>query len=127
MLLLLSIDSAQLYQNKASDCWIAIWIILDHVPDIRYKKKAVLSNLVIPGPNKPKNIDSFIFPALHHLVVLQNDGLQIWDAARDRVFMSRPFFAIGTADGPGMTYLNGLVGHQGAYCCLLYCPVKGHC
>jgi hypothetical protein len=30
-----------------------------------------------------------------------------------------------TADGPGMTTLNGLVGHHGVYGCRLYCPLKG--
>ncbi|KAJ7820012.1 hypothetical protein B0H14DRAFT_3876438 [Mycena olivaceomarginata] len=38
MLLLFSIDSAQLYAHKASDCWIYIWVILDLRPRLRYKK-----------------------------------------------------------------------------------------
>jgi hypothetical protein len=42
MVLLLSIDGAQLYQSKHSDCWIYIWVILDHAPDMRYKKKYIL-------------------------------------------------------------------------------------
>ncbi|KAJ7145443.1 hypothetical protein C8R43DRAFT_890594 [Mycena crocata] len=32
-----------------------------------------------------------------------------------------------TADGPGMTLLNGLVGHHGVFGCRLYCPLKGRC
>ncbi|KAL6301893.1 hypothetical protein BKA93DRAFT_737896 [Sparassis latifolia] len=31
-----------------------------------------------------------------------------------------------TADGPGMTHLNGLVGHQGAQGCHLYCLLTEH-
>ena len=38
---------------------------------------------------------------------------------------SYPYLLLATADGPGMTYLNGLVGHMGAYGCRLYCPTKG--
>ena len=49
----------------------------------------------------------------------------IWDASGDRVFRSFPYLLLATADGPGMTYLNGLVGHSGAYGCRLYCPTKG--
>ena len=30
------------------------------------------------------------------------------------------------ADGPGMTYLNGLVGHTGGVGCRLHCDVPGH-
>jgi hypothetical protein len=125
MVLMLSIDGAQLYAKKQSDCWISIWIILDHAPDARYMKKHVVPGTFIPGPNKPKNVDSFLYPSLHHLAALQKEGLKIWDAQEDRVFTSYPYLALATADGPGMTYLNGLVGHQGAFGCRLYCPMKG--
>jgi hypothetical protein len=30
VVLMFSIDGAQLYRNKASDCWIYIWVIMDH-------------------------------------------------------------------------------------------------
>jgi hypothetical protein len=126
MVLLMSIDGAQLYQSKQSDCWIYIWVILDLVPDVRYKKRHVFPGGFIPGPNKPKNVDSFIFPGLHHVAALMKEGLGIWDAAQDVVFLSHPFLHLGTADGPGMTYLNGLTGHSGAFGCHLYCAVKGH-
>ncbi|KAH7917471.1 hypothetical protein BV22DRAFT_989347, partial [Leucogyrophana mollusca] len=77
--LMLSMDGAQLYQNKQSDCWIYIWILLDLSPDLRYKKKYILPGGFIPGPNKPKNVDSFLFPGLHHLAALQREGLRVWD------------------------------------------------
>jgi hypothetical protein len=125
MVLMLSIDGAQLYRNKASECWIYIWVILDHAPEVRYKKQHILPGGFIPGPNKPKNTDSFIFPGLYHVASLQNEGLQIWDANIDRLFISHPFFALATADGPGMACLNGLVGHHGRVHCRLYCPLVG--
>jgi hypothetical protein len=125
IVLMLSIDGAQLYAHKASDCWIYIWIIMDFSPDERYKKAHVLPGGFIPGPNKPKNMDSFLFPGLHHLCVLQKEGLVIWDAFKDRIFNSNPFLGLDTADGPGMVYLDGFVGHHGKYQCRLYCPVPG--
>lgn len=70
MVLVLSIDGAQLYRNKVSECWIYIWIILDHAPEVQYKKRHVLPGGIIPGPNKPKNLDSFLFPGLYHLTAL---------------------------------------------------------
>jgi hypothetical protein len=79
IVLMLSIDGAQLYQSKQSDCWIYIWVLLDLAPDLRYKKKYVLPGGFIPGPNKPKNLDSFVYTGLHHLSALQKDGLHIWD------------------------------------------------
>lgn len=125
MILMLSLDGAQLYAHKISDCWIYIWVIFDHAPDLRYKQRQVLPGGFIPGPNKPKIVDSFLFPGLHHLSALQQECLCIWDALWDMVFISKPFFALGTADGPGMIYLNGLVGYHGKSGCHLYCSVVG--
>jgi len=62
MVLMLSIDGAQLYQSKQSDCWIYIWVILDLVPDLRYKKRHIFPGGFFPRPNKPGNIESFLFP-----------------------------------------------------------------
>ena len=122
---MLSVDGAQLYAHKMSDCWICIWIIFDHSPDMRYKKGQVLPAVIIPGPNKPKNMDSVLFSTLYHFSALQHEGLPIWDAWRNQLFVTKPFLALATADGPGMAYLNGLVGHHGKLGCRLYCSLEG--
>jgi len=123
--LMLSIDGAQLYESKQSDCWIYIWVLFDHAPEERYQKKYVLPGGIIPGPKKPKNLDSFIFPGLHHLHAIQTEGLVIWDGAQKRQFLSHPFLFVATADGPGMAFLTGLVGHSGRMGCRLYCGLQG--
>jgi hypothetical protein len=125
MVLMFSIDGAQLYEKKASDCWIYIWILVDHSPDRRYKKRHILPGGFIPGPKKPKNLDSFIFVGLHHLSALQAEGLRIWDAARNRLFTSYLFLILGCADSPAMALLSGLVGHHGKNGCRLSCPLTG--
>ncbi|KAK1216301.1 hypothetical protein PQX77_021077 [Marasmius sp. AFHP31] len=125
MVLVLSIDGAQLYRNKASDCWIYIWVIYDYSPELRYKKKHVLPGGFIPGPNKPKHLDSFIFSALYHVSALQWEGLRIWDAHLMNNLVINPFFALATADGPGMASLSGCVGHHGKVHCRFYCPLRG--
>jgi len=55
MVLLLSINGAQLYQSKHYDCWTYIWVILDHAPNMFYKKKYILPGSFIGGPNNPKH------------------------------------------------------------------------
>ena len=32
--LMLSIDGAQLFESKQSDCWLYIWVLLDLAPDL---------------------------------------------------------------------------------------------
>jgi hypothetical protein len=126
IVLMLSIDGAQLYESKESDCWIYIWIIINLSPDLRYKKKYILPGGIILGPKKPKFIESFLFPGLHHVVGLQKEGLKIWDASKDRAFSSDLFFAFGTADGPGLLSLSSMVGHTGKNGCRMYCGLRGH-
>ncbi|KZT24807.1 hypothetical protein NEOLEDRAFT_1093646 [Neolentinus lepideus HHB14362 ss-1] len=110
MVLMLSTDGAQLYKSKISDFWVYIWIVIDHSPDRRYKKKHVLPGSFIPGPNKPKMLDSFLFTGLHHVAALQKEGLPIWDAETRTVFICFLFLLLALADAPGMASINGLVG-----------------
>lgn len=102
-------DGAQLYAHKASDCWIYIWVIMDLSPDERYKKRHVIPGGFIPGPNKPKNIDSFLFPGLHHLSALQREGLSIWDAYENRYFVCNLYIGLNTAGSISLNwYINNL-------------------
>ncbi|KAG2059589.1 hypothetical protein BDR06DRAFT_979763 [Suillus hirtellus] len=110
-----------LYESKQLDCWIYIWVLFDHSPDKHYQKKYVLPGGIIHGSKKPKNLDSFIFPRLHHLCAIQAESLPIWDGALHRLFTSNPFLFVATADGPGMAFLTGLVGHYSKMSCRLYC------
>jgi hypothetical protein len=36
--LMFSTDGTQLFQNKASDCWMSIWVLFDRSLDMHYKK-----------------------------------------------------------------------------------------
>ena len=66
----LSLDGAQLYQNKKSDTWISIWILNNFSPNQHYQKKQILPGTIIPGPNKPKITDSYLYRGIHHLSAL---------------------------------------------------------
>jgi hypothetical protein len=122
---MLSIDGAQLYRNKKSDCWIYIWIILDLAPDKRYKIRNIIPGGVIPGPGKPKNLDSFLFPGLSHVSAIQKEGLSIWDGYHRRLARSLLFLLLALADAVGMAELSGSVGHHGRKGCRLLCPLIG--
>ncbi|EMD40010.1 hypothetical protein CERSUDRAFT_92501 [Gelatoporia subvermispora B] len=95
-------------------------------PDRWYKKKYILLGGVIPGPNKPKNLDSFLFPGLYHLCALMNEGLVIWDSCRNVSWTAWLYLVFVTANGPGMAYLDGLVNYRGKCGCRIYCCCRGH-
>jgi hypothetical protein len=87
---------------------------------MRYKKRFVLPALVIPGTNKPKNLDAFLFRSFYHLAALQHEnngrGMQIWNALEDKVALSCVFLLIE---------LDGCVGHHGAQVCRVGYDMKG--
>ncbi|KAF5351556.1 hypothetical protein D9758_007159 [Tetrapyrgos nigripes] len=126
-LLMISLDGCQVYRNKTPDCWIYVWLVLNLPVDKCYKKKCIIYGAVIPGPNKPKNPDSFLFPGLHHIKAInKGGGLMVWDAPRNIIFVSTLFILFATADGPGMVYFNGMVGHTGKNGCQFWCGLIGH-
>ncbi|THG96098.1 hypothetical protein EW026_g5670 [Hermanssonia centrifuga] len=109
--LLLSLDGAQLYRSKASDVWIYIWVFLNRSPDSRYKKQNVMVGGIIPGPKKPKNLDSFLYRGFHHIAALMKEGLVVWDGALKEKFSSDIDLAFVTADGPGIAYDTTTLQH----------------
>ena len=122
----LSIDGAQLYCDKASDCWMFIWIVNNLCPGLCYTKSFVIPGGFVPGPNKPREIDSFLFPSLYHLAALQHEGLKIFDASTStKIQRSIPIITIASADSPGAASMSGFVGHSGKYGCRVYCAITG--
>ncbi|KAJ7589530.1 hypothetical protein C8J56DRAFT_1004281 [Mycena floridula] len=123
VVLVMSLDGTQLYQMKRSDTWIYIWIVMDQSPELRYQKKNVLVGAVIPGPNKPKSLDSFLF----------SKGLVVWNAAycsknpdapsAAGLFTLYPFLMLISADEPGMAAAAGMTGHFGKHECRFMCPL----
>ena len=127
IVLMFSVDGAQLYAKKASACWIYIWVLFNLSPDRRYKKKHVFIGGFIPGPNNPKNLDSFLFPRLAHLSAIQKEALCLWDSVLQQEIQSKVFLALLTTDGPGMIHIAGLVGYHGKHGCRLYYGLPGWC
>jgi hypothetical protein len=125
MLLALSMDGAQLYQNKESDTLFGITTLIDFPPEIHHAKEMVLPTFVIGGPNAPQNYDSFLFPMFAHLSACQQSGLQIWDTSTQASFSICPWFSFGTVDTVGMAKLNGWVGHHGRNGCRILCSMPG--
>ena len=123
MALQFSIDGAQLRADRPSEAWFFIWVIHNLPPTMRYKKAYVIPGAIVPGPKKPWDIDSFMFPSLYHVAALQREGLTIFDTSLGALVRSRPLIIFGTADSPGSAFMSGMVGHSGCVGCRLYCDM----
>lgn len=120
-----SMDGAQLYRDKVSDCWIIIYILFVISPTKHYKKRLVLPGGIIGGPNAPKHVESFLFVGLSHISALQKEGLKIWNAANNSIYLSQLLYWLTSADGPRSIHMSGTVGHMGACPCRLFCGLMG--
>ncbi|KAJ3812864.1 hypothetical protein F5876DRAFT_74456 [Lentinula aff. lateritia] len=84
---------------------------------------------IIPGPNKPKIIDSFTFRSLQHLSALQKEnngkGLAMWDAITDTIIYAHILFLLAMADAVGLVDLDGRATHHCVHACRIGCPMKG--
>ncbi|KAF9496980.1 hypothetical protein BDN71DRAFT_1388425 [Pleurotus eryngii] len=122
-------DGSQLYKNKQSDTWTYAWLVDDFNPKIRFRKVHIFPGAVIPGPNKPKHIDSFLFRGVHHVSALQREnngrGLRVWNVVKQQTTFSRPAVSVAMADAVGIPEVDGSVGHHGAHGCRLRCKTKG--
>jgi hypothetical protein len=58
-----------------------IWIIHNFHPGLCYTKSFVIPGSFVPGPNKPWEIDSYLFLSLYHLAAIQHEGLKIFNAS----------------------------------------------
>jgi hypothetical protein len=124
-LLMFSIDGAQLYRDKKSECWIYIWILLEMAPNERYKVQNILPGGIIPRPKPPEHLDSFMFPGLAHVSALQKEGLSLYDSYTQTFQISMLFLFLVLADAVAMAKLTGSVGHHGRKGCRLLCDLPG--
>ena len=80
---------------------------------------------MIPGPESPGNIKSFLFPGLAHLPAIQKEGLPIWDGFHQTEFLSFILLLLVLADSVAMSKLSGSVGHHGRRGCRMLCGLLG--
>ena len=43
-------------------------------------QESLYDEAFMPGPEKPKCMDLFLFPSFHHIAAVKNEGLVIWNS-----------------------------------------------
>ncbi|CAG8561309.1 19284_t:CDS:10, partial [Gigaspora rosea] len=112
ILLTASCDGFQLFKQKRDDCWVLMMINNNLSPEIRVKRKNLLVTAVIPGPNQPKNFNSFLRPVINELKLLE-EGILCFDGDSKQ-----------DGDIPAITKLMCITGHNSYMGCRM-CDLKG--
>lgn len=107
IVLMVSLNRAQLFDSQELDCWMYIWIIVNLPPHGHYHKANILPGGFILGPNKLKNLNLFLFPGIHHLAALQCEGLGIWNVLTNTRHHANLYLLFTTTDSLGLILYIG--------------------
>ena len=98
-------------------------IVYNLPPEKRNHLKNIIPISVVPGPKKPKDIDSFLYPLLEELLKL-SDGVRAFDSRTRKLFCLRAFLILAFGDIPAMSFLMKMKGHNGVSSCRS-CNIRG--
>src|SRR6266496_651296 len=67
-----SCDGYQIFKQKTDDCWLFLLINNNLDPLLRVKKGNLLVPFLIPGPNQPKDFNTFLRPFIDEMKELES-------------------------------------------------------
>ena len=120
----LSLDGVQLTNMKHYEVIPIIFINLNLPPEERYLARNILASAIIPGPKKPKEIDTFLHPVVEELLSLDH-GVEAFDGSTRATFQLRAWVTIVTGDGPAVADAMGMKAPGNAFRPCRTCMIKG--
>ncbi|KAF7328599.1 hypothetical protein MSAN_02480800 [Mycena sanguinolenta] len=91
--------------------------------ELRFLLAYILVLGVIPGPNKPKDSDSFLWPTVQELLQLAA-GVRAFDALSNSMFVLRAYLILVFGDIPAVSMFMKMKGHNGISPCRM-CKIIG--
>jgi hypothetical protein len=117
-------DGFSPYRKKTITAWPIVLVNYNLPPKLRFRREHIICVGCIPGPNKPKNIDSFLWFLVMELLrlahgVKANDG-----ACGGRQFILQAYLILCTGDMPAVAMLMCMLGHNSVHSCRM-CSIRG--
>ena len=122
--LALATDGVGPFRNRRNQtCWPLLVFLLNLNPKWRTHLKNILSLGVIPGPKKPWEIESFLYPFISELLDLAI-GIKSFDIRRQELFLQRAYLLLAFGDIPAVSAIMCIKGHNATYPCC-FCKIQG--
>ena len=118
----LSTDGYGIFTRGQATAWPLIIFIYNLPPELRNHVEHILALGVIPGPNKPSNVDSFLIP-LHEELFKLAEGVKTYDIQSRSMFLLRAFLLLIFGDFPAVSMLMKMKGVNGISPCR-NCKIK---
>ena len=119
----LSLDGFCPFKRRNQTCWPIILFNYNLPPDIRFHLRYILCAGVIPGPKKPKDADSFLYPLILELLEFLA-GIATFDVERNELFALHAYLLVVFGDIPAISMIMRMKGHNAVYPCRM-CMIKG--
>lgn len=111
------------FKKRKQTAWILLVFNYNLPPDQRFQQDNILCVGIIPGPKKPWDADSFIYPLVQELLELAV-GVSAYDALSRSVFALHAYVITAFGDIPAVSMLMNMKGHNGVSPCRM-CEIKG--
>ena len=74
-------------------CWPVVIFNYNLSPDVRFHQENIILLGIIPGPKKPQDFDSFIWPLMEELLQLEL-GIKAYDALSETLFVLHAYLIV---------------------------------
>jgi Transposase family tnp2 len=119
----LSTDGFAPFRRRKQTCWPIITTVYNFPPELRCLRGIIMPLGVIPGPRKPKDFDSYLWPLVDELMRLAV-GVPAFDASTSSAFTLRAYLLYIFGDIPAVSMVMHMKGHNGYRPCRL-CNITG--
>lgn len=121
--LALSTDGFAPFKKRQSTSWPIILFIFNLPPDLRYHLEHILCVAEIPGPKKPKDWCSFLWPVLMELIKLA-EGVRGFDGLSQTLYALHAYLIMVFGDMPAVAMMMRMLGHNAISPCRA-CHITG--
>ncbi|OBZ65551.1 hypothetical protein A0H81_14386 [Grifola frondosa] len=119
----LSTDGFAPFKHRKSTSWPIILYNYNLPPEIHFHKENIIPLGEVPGPKKPIDFDSFLWPIVEELLHLEV-GVRAWDAHTTAHFILCAFLIIVAGDIPAISMVMHMKGHNSFLPCRM-CNIHG--
>jgi hypothetical protein len=119
----LSTDGFAPFKHRTTTCWPLILFNYNLPPEVRFHINNIISLGVVPGPKKPIDMDSFLWPLVEEMLQLAA-GITAFDSLSRSAFVLRAYIILVFGDIPAVSLLMRMKGHNGLVPCR-FCKIQG--
>ena len=119
----LATDGVGPWRRRKSTFWPILLYNFNLPPTERSHDDNAICIGEVPGPEKPKDMDSFLYPAVQELLKL-SVGVKAYDVVEKEVFVLRAYLLTIFGDIPAVSMLLRMKGHNACSPCRL-CMIRG--